>query len=80
MAGLGGLHARRRRRSQFPEKEDTGKSTTSVTREVKSLPDDERAKLTELLVGPNFLDPLDHQDLKDLAVWYGFHYYPGIQK
>ena len=65
--------------ANFWKDEDTGKSTTSIAREVNDLSEDERARLTELLEGRRSTDPLQSQDLKDLADWYGFCYYPGIQ-
>ncbi len=48
--------------------------------ELRSLSDPDRLRLAELLLGPDGGDPFGFKDLKELAEWYGFCYYPGLAK
>ena len=47
---------------------------------LRSLSAADRARLAELLLGIDGEDPFGFEDLKELAEWYGFCYYPGLAK
>lgn len=47
---------------------------------LRGLSDAEKKKLLELLLGMNLRDPFGFDELKALADWYGFCYYPGLTK
>lgn len=61
------------------ESKGVGELSMSVADEISQLSPKERKKLAELMFGPELTDPLAPQDLKDLAGWYGFSYYRGLQ-
>lgn len=60
---------------KFWVKEGLTGMTGGLTWEINNLPEEERAKLTELLNGKDGADPLEPADLKALADWYGFGFY-----
>lgn len=47
---------------------------------LRSLSSDDRKRLAELLLGLRGEDPFGFEDLKELAEWYGFCYYPGLAR
>ena len=50
----------------------------TIAQDILSLPDEERKKLVELLMGQGESDPLQYADLESLAAWSGFDYYRGV--
>lgn len=57
---------------------ETEARRNSMRDQITQLPTDEQEKLAELLAGQKRGDPLDAEEWKDLADWYGFAYYRGI--
>lgn len=47
---------------------------------LRGLSEADRERLAELLLGTDGQDPFGFGNLKELAEWYGFCYYPGIVK
>ncbi len=58
---------------------DKKSTSPSTLEEVNGLPDETGKQLSQLLNGPKNSDMLEAGDLKELAEWYGFSYYRGLQ-
>ncbi|MEO3431481.1 P-loop NTPase fold protein [Pelagibius sp. CAU 1746] len=58
---------------------DKKSTSSSILEEVSSLPGEAAKQLSQLLAGPKSDDMLEAGDLKELAEWYGFTYYRGLQ-
>jgi hypothetical protein len=58
---------------------DEKSTSPSVLKEIFGLPDEAGKQLSQLLSGPKNNDMLEAGDLRELAEWYGFSYYRGLQ-
>jgi hypothetical protein len=54
-------------------------TSADMAAEIKRLSEEELLKLVELLEGPGGNNPLEPEEIKDLAAWCGFTYYRGIE-
>jgi Cdc6-like AAA superfamily ATPase len=64
--------------ADFWRRNEDGGTGGGIAGEIRRLPEADLLKLSELLEGPGGNDPLEREEIRNLAEWCGFTYYRGI--